>query len=106
MELHIQKCQHCGSRNLRNILSRQLEQRVYVQCRDCKQLVARYVLAKGGYHHVGKGFESFLRSVERDGGFSSARSIQSDFDSLEQSVKEEFDALLSDTKEKYGDDMP
>lgn len=106
MELHIQKCQSCGSRNLRNILSRDLDQQVYVQCRDCSALVARYVLAKGGYHHVGKGFESYLRSVERDGGFSSARSIQADFDTREQSLKEAFDALLESVKEKYGDNVP
>jgi len=106
MELHIQKCQQCGSRNLRNILLREMDQQVFVQCRDCSALVARYVLAKGGYHHVGKGFESFLRSVERDGGFSSAREIQSDYDDLEQDVKQRFKELTAQAHEKYGDNLP
>lgn len=106
MELHIQKCQQCGGRNLRNILLRELDQQVFVQCRDCSSLVARYILAKGGYHHAGKGFESFLRSVERDGGFSSAREIQSDFEDRENDIKQRFEELTKQAREKYGDNLP
>lgn len=106
MELHIQKCQQCGSRNLRNILSREMEQRVYVQCRDCEALVARYILTKGGYHHTGKGFESFLRSVERDGGFASGRLIQTDYEAMEQDVQDQFEELYRQAHEKYGEKLP
>lgn len=106
MEIHIQKCQQCGSRSLRNILARDTRQMVYVQCRNCSSMVARYILSKGGYYHSGKGFESFLRSVERDGGFASGRSIQLDFDEMEKSIKDAYDNLQEQLALKYGDTLP
>ncbi|MGL1957093.1 MAG: hypothetical protein OCD00_07240 [Colwellia sp.] len=105
-EIHIQKCQHCQSRDLRNILVRDEEQSVYVQCRDCGSLVARYTLSKGGYFHSGKGFESFLRSVERDGGITSARDLTSRYDVIESNVEKEFEALQLKMSQTYGDKLP
>lgn len=106
MEIHVQKCQYCGSRNTRNILYRGDHQKVFVQCRDCQQLVARYVLSSGGYYHAGKGFESFLRSVERDGDFSSAKELQSRFEELDEEVKQEYEQLQAQLKQRYGDSLP
>ncbi len=106
MELHIQKCQTCGSRNLRNILVRDEEQKVFVQCRDCESLVARYILNSGGYFHAGKGFESFLRSIERDGAISSARNIDEWFHSVEDSANREFEKIIDLANIKYGDEIP
>jgi len=107
MEVHIQKCQHCRSRNLRNILFRDQDQKVFVQCRDCGELVARYNLAKGGYFHAGKGFESFLRSLERDGGDTvSAKDLNESFEELEKSVDEEYAQLQKLLAEAYGKELP
>lgn len=107
MEVHIQKCQHCRSRNLRNVLFRDQDQKVFVQCRDCGELVARYSLSKGGYFHAGKGFESFLRSLERDGGDTvSAKDLNDSFEELEKSVEEEYGQLKKLLDDAYGKDIP
>lgn len=101
MELHIQKCQHCGSRELRNILVRDEGQKVFVQCRACDKLVARYTLSPGGYFHAGKGFESFLRSIERDEGTTSGRDIDELFTHVEEKVRQEFDEIQTRINDKY-----
>ncbi len=106
MELHIQKCQSCGSRDLRNILVRSEEQKVFVQCRECEKLVARYILQSGGYYHSGKNFESFLRSIERDGGMSSGRDLQTIFEEVKTSVDSEFKDIEAKIKEHYSDGVP
>ena len=78
MEIHIQKCQNCESINLKNILFREPGEpdKVYVQCHDCKEFVASYVISPMGYYHFGKGYESFLRGIHRSGGFMSGRRIK------------------------------
>lgn len=78
MELHIQRCQFCSSRNMKNILTRSPGQsdKVYVQCQDCGAFVASYQIAPMGYYHHGKGYDSFLRSLHRGGEFMSGRSVQ------------------------------
>ena len=106
MELHIQKCQSCGSRNLRNILVRDEAQKVFVQCRECDELVARYVLAVGGYYHAGKAFESFLRSLERDGGASSGKDLQTLFDQTLSSTVKEFEDVKDLMHDRYADGIP
>ncbi|WP_370978178.1 hypothetical protein [Agaribacterium sp. ZY112] len=106
MELLIQKCQSCQSRNLRNILARGETQKVFVQCRHCHALVARYELSSGGYFHAGKGFESFLRSIERDGGLSSARDIDELYHAAESEANTEFEELQQTLKLKYSDKLP
>ncbi len=69
MEVHRQTCQKCGSRKLKNILAREPGEpdRVFVQCHDCNELVARYIIGQGGYYHYGKGFESYIRGLSRGG---------------------------------------
>lgn len=104
MELHIQKCQRCESRTLRNILVRDEDQKVYVQCCDCKHLVARYVLSTEGYFHSGKEFESFLRSVERDGGYSSAKNLQELFENQKEQIEKEFVVVRQQIKDKYDEE--
>lgn len=106
MEVHIQKCQACGSRNLRNILQRDRDQRVYVQCRECNKLVARYIVSPAGYFHAGKDYESFLRSVARHPDMLSGRDISEWFEEVESNSQAEFDLLLDKAVSKYGDDLP
>ncbi|ACR14104.1 hypothetical protein [Teredinibacter turnerae] len=106
MEIKVQKCQSCSSRSLRNILVRDHGQKVFVQCRDCGNLVARYELSKGGYFHVGKGFESFLRSVERDGEFESARDLNAKYEATDSAVSNEFAALSKKLTEIFGETLP
>lgn len=106
MEFHVQKCQQCGSRDLRNILVRDEQQKVFVQCRGCDQLVARYILTSGGYFHAGKGFESFLRSIERDGAIASGRDIDDWFQSVEEGAKEEFSEIIAKLNEKHQGKIP
>jgi len=106
MDVHIQKCQNCDSRNLRNILARENAQYVYVQCRDCSHLVARYVIAPGGYFHEGKDYESFLRTLMVDGGFTSGRDLKSLFQEVSESSAEGFAEAVARSKKKYGDELP
>ncbi|MHC4996463.1 MAG: hypothetical protein ACYTGQ_15560 [Planctomycetota bacterium] len=62
MRVDRQTCQNCGSIDVRNILSRKLDQPtiVYVRCAKCFELVAYYELSQ--YYHHGKGIESFLKA--------------------------------------------
>lgn len=106
MDVFIQKCQQCQSRNLRNILVREDAQRVFVQCRDCDHFVARYVIAPGGYYHEGRDYESFLRTLMLDGGFSSGRDLKTLFTETAQTSVAGFETALEQCKKKYGDDLP
>ena len=107
MEIKIQRCQNCGSRNLRNILVRDEDQKVFVQCRDCESLVARYVLEDRGYYHAGKDFESFLRSIERTSGASSGRDIHIEFEETKVDTKKQFAEVSSYLTNKYkGSKLP
>jgi len=98
MEIRIQKCQHCNSTNLKNILYRESGEpdRVYVQCHDCQTFVASYVISPMGYYHNEKGYESFLRGVLRSGEFMSGRRLKRLF--LERSEGEK--AAFEDVIEK------
>lgn len=106
MELHIQKCQSCGSRDVRNILVRNSDQKVYVQCRQCEALVARYILAPAGYYHAGKEFESFLRSIERDSDMSSPKDLNAMFHEVKSNTSEEFEVVKTLMNERYKGDIP
>jgi DNA-directed RNA polymerase subunit RPC12/RpoP len=106
MDVYIQKCQQCGSRNLRNVLARDDAQRVYVQCRDCQSLVARYVIAPGGYFHAGKDYESFLRAMMLDSGFSSGRDLNAVFQEVAESSQSGFEDAIACAQKKYGEELP
>lgn len=106
MDVHIQRCQNCGSTTTRNILARDDAQRVYVQCRSCGELVARYILAQGGYYHNGKDYESFLRTLMLDGGFSSGRDMQALFEEVKAHSAKGFEKACEEVRKKYGENPP
>jgi hypothetical protein len=96
MEIHVQRCQNCQSDNLKNIICRSSGEpdRVYVQCHDCKDFVASYVIAPLGYFHNGKGYESFLRGVHRSGEFMSGRNIKQLYINRKNIEQASFDEVL------------
>lgn len=102
MEIHIQKCQKCGSNNLKNILARETgePEKVFVQCHDCEEFVARYTIAPLGYYHHGKGFDSFLRSFNRSAEFMSGRRIQQMFERNKSEGLENYEAVLKYLEER------
>jgi len=102
MEIHRQTCQSCSSRELKNILIRDENQtdKVFVQCNRCKALVARYIIAHQGYYHHGKGYESYLKSLNRGGHFDSAKSIQNKFEEIQEDCAAEFDEVVRVMKEE------
>jgi len=95
MEVHRQTCQLCGSHHLRNILARETGEadKVFVQCADCDELVARYVVAPGGYFHAHKGFESFLRGLSRSAETMSGREMDQGFKAIEDKVSQHFETV-------------
>lgn len=101
MDIHRQTCQKCGSRNMRNLIAREEGQsdKVYVQCLDCKEFVARYVIARLGYYHHGKGFESFLKSLNRGGQFDSGKDVKALFEEVKESCEREFAEVLKKMEE-------
>lgn len=105
MEVHRQTCQKCGSRKLRNIIARMEGEndKVFVQCTNCKALVARYVIAQRGYYHHGKGFESYLKGLNRGGYFESSKDFQNDFWELQENAVKQFETVLEELK-KLGKD--
>ncbi|NRA50097.1 MAG: hypothetical protein HRU12_13265 [Phaeodactylibacter sp.] len=96
MELHKQHCQFCDSTNMKNILVRKIGEsdKVFVQCHDCGNFVASYVIAPLGYYHHGKGYESFLRSMHRSGEFMSGRNITRLFEDRKEQDIEEFKEVI------------
>lgn len=106
MEAHRQTCQICGSRKMRNILLREPKKpdKVIVQCTECKDLVARYVIAKGGYYHHSRGYESYLRGLTRDGDFMNARIMEADFEEVKAECEKEFEGVTAYLKKQGKDD--
>lgn len=102
MEIHIQQCQNCQSNNLKNILAREPGEsdKVYVQCQDCKEFVASYVIQPRGYYHHGKGYESFLRGIYRTGQFMSGTRIKRLFLEHKEGEIEGFKEVLKLLKER------
>jgi hypothetical protein len=105
MEIHRQTCQSCKSKKVRNLIVREdgSSDRIYVQCLDCRKLVARYILTEQGYYHHGKGFESYLHGLDRGGHFESGKNIREDFDRTRESVLAEFEEALKALKEQGKD---
>lgn len=102
MEIHVQKCQKCGSSNLRNIIYRESGEpdRTYAQCNNCQEFVASYVIAPMGYYHHGRGYESFLRGINRSGGFMSGRQLEQLYLTRKNSEETAFKEVLRLLKEK------
>ncbi len=106
MEVHRQTCQLCGSRKLRNLLVRKPKEsdRVLVECMECRELVARYVIAKGGYYHHARGYESYLRALTRDGDFMNAKIMENEFEEIKQHCEKAFVQAKDYLKEQDKDD--
>jgi len=106
MEVHRQTCQNCGSRKLKNILVREPgeAERVFVQCHDCKELVARYIIGQGGYYHHGKGFESYIRGLSRGGEIMSGKNLKNDFENKQVKVIDAFKKVQQALKESNKED--
>jgi len=102
LEIHRQTCQKCGCRNMRNLLVREPGEsdKVYIQCIECDELVARYVIAPHGYYHHGKGFESYLRGLVRGGDLASAQDLQNEFENIQEKCLKEFKKVLAKDKER------
>ena len=102
MEIHIQRCQNCQSTDLRNIIYREAGEpdRIYAQCMNCDEFVASYVIAPMGYYHHGKGYESFLRGVNRSGGFMSGRKVKEKFIKRKYDEEKAFDEAIENLKKK------
>ncbi|MCP4754907.1 MAG: hypothetical protein GY866_28865 [Proteobacteria bacterium] len=92
MDVHRQTCQFCGSRSMRNLLVREPEKNdvVIVECMECRDLVARYIIAKGGYYHHEKGYESYLRGLTRDGDFMNAKIMEPEFEEIKAASEKLF----------------
>ena len=107
MEIHRQTCQFCGSRNLKNILVREPgeQDKVFVQCRGCRKMVARYIISHGGYYHHGKGFESYLKGLTRGSGeLMSGKNIKKDFETIKTKALGIFDRVVKWLQENGKDD--
>ena len=96
MEIHVQKCQKCMSNHLKNIIYREAGEpdRVFVQCQECQDFVASYVISPLGYFHNGKGYESFLRGVHRSGEFMSGRRVKQLFLNRKKEEQAAFDEIV------------
>jgi hypothetical protein len=86
-----------------NILARQPGKpgAVYVRCRKCRRLVARYKLSE--YYHHGKGIESFLKSLGPGAG-DSARHFIEEFERAKQESLDGFEEAVKLLK-KAGKDI-
>ena len=80
---------------MRDILVREPGEsdKVFVQCNDCKELVARYVIEPGGYYHHHKGYESYLRGLSRRGQFMSGKRVQTEYQELQETITERFERV-------------
>lgn len=106
MELHRQTCQLCDSHEMRNILVREPGEhdKVFVQCCHCSEMVARYVIAPGGYYHAHKGYESYLRGMARNGDVMSGKRVKNEYEELETQCQARFERLKELLKEQHKED--
>ncbi len=93
MEAHVQTCQKCQCTNLKNTLWREQGEpdKVFVECNDCGELVARYIIAQGGYYHHLRGFSSFIRGLSRSGEMMSGTNLQKDFENIQKDALSNFE---------------
>lgn len=100
MDLHRQTCQNCGGTTHRLTIVRHEGEtdKVFVKCADCGEFVARYTIAQRGYYHHGKGFESYLKGMNRGGVYESARDLAAGFDVIVEKAKKEFDEVEEELK--------
>lgn len=98
MEIHRQTCQKCRCKRMRNLIVREegAGDVIFVQCTECMDLVARYKIAHKGYYHHGKGFESYLRGLNRGGDFMSGKDIQEEFHRVRAGSLEQFEKVLKE----------
>jgi hypothetical protein len=87
---------------MKNIIVREESEpdKIFVQCCECDAFVARYIIAQKGYYHSGKGFESFLRGLNRGGTFDSGKNIQRDFEGVKLKSEAKFQKVLELLKER------
>ncbi|MBU2512204.1 hypothetical protein KJ966_12765 [bacterium] len=106
MEVHRQTCQICGSRKVRNLLVREPNKHdeVLVECMECRELVARYIIAKGGYYHHAKGYESYLRGLTRDGDFMNSKIMKGEYLEIKENCEKSFAEIKKHLKEVGKDD--
>ena len=99
MEIHRQQCQTCRSYDLNNILVRQAgaPTAVFVRCKQCGELVARYELSS--YYHHGKAIESFLRSKGPDAA-DSGRQLLAEFERAEREATSGYEEVLATLNEE------
>ncbi len=102
MELHMQQCQRCGNRTMRNIVVRQPGEydKVYAQCTACEAFVASYLISPLGYYHDGKGYESFLRSIQRSGEFMSGRNMRQVYNNRVEKEQSQFQRVVQKLAER------
>ncbi len=100
MDIHKQKCQKCQSVNVINYIYRSEARpdEIFVQCADCDELVAKYTLTNTGYYHHHKGFESFLRAIERSGESISFSTIENMFATTKKEIINTFNKILQSYK--------
>ena len=91
---------------MRNLVVRNpgTHEKIYAQCENCKQLVARYILAEMGYYHHGKGVESFLKSVENSGDMYSGRDLLETFKNISEDENKNFEKIATTLHEMGKDD--
>jgi len=106
MEVHRQTCQLCGSHQLRNILARDPGEpdKVFVQCAECHELVARYVISPGGYYHAHKGFESFIRGLSRSGEMMSGKGLAEEFKAMEEKCNQYYSSVQEHLAQEHKED--
>jgi ribosomal protein L32 len=94
MDIRLQKCEACGSTDMRNYVVRDEEHppTVYARCIDCGELVAAYTLSGCYFHH--KGIDSWLRTMSR-GQFESGRRLLQMFEEVREGAIAGFADLLS-----------
>jgi hypothetical protein len=80
--------------------------KVFVQCGDCQEFVASYVIAPLGYYHHGKGYESFLRSIHRSGEFMSGRNVQRMYEERKEKDLAQFEKVLEALEKKDKNNAP
>ena len=102
MEVHRQRCQKCGSIDVRNILFRNTNQPtvVYVRCGQCKELVASYQLS--GYYHHGKGIESYLKG-QGVAAADSGRQWLAEFNRVQEDALTGFEEALQELRNQQKD---
>ena len=77
--------------------------KVYIECVQCQELVARYTIARNGYFHQGQEYHSYLRGINRGSAYESAKDLQEGYSKIQEACQAEYEQIKKEQAKEAGE---